>query len=261
MLSVRIIPVLLLKGCGLVKGSHFEDHKYVGDPINAVKIFNDKGVDELIFLDISKSKEKKGPNYDLIKDIASQAFMPFGYGGGLSNVSDVERLFKIGVEKAILNTHAIQNPALITSASTLAGSQSIVVAIDVKRDWLGRCHVYTHSGTKNTQLDPVDVAKKMEDAGAGELMVTSIDREGTGEGYDLELLKKIASAVNIPVIASGGASQIKHFEQAVNVGCSAVAAGDMFVFYGKYKAVLINYPQLLKDFFTPTPTDSKPHGQ
>jgi len=242
MLKTRVIPTLLLRNSGLVKGEKFSNHKYVGDPINAVKIFNTKEVDELVFFDINASIENRKPNYALLSDIASEAFMPFGYGGGLNSVADIESLFKIGVEKAIINTAATQNLGIIRDASSIAGSQSIVVAMDVKRNFMGKYYVYSLSGRHNTGMNPVDYAKMLADAGAGELIVTAVDREGTGRGYDTDLIAKISQAVGIPVVASGGAGMLKDFRHAVDAGASAVAAGNLFVFHGKHKAVLITYP-------------------
>ena len=243
MLSVRVIPTLLLRNNGLVKGCKFKNHKYVGDPVNAVKIYNDKEVDELIFLDISATTDGRTPNFDLLEDIASQAFMPFGYGGGLRNAKQVEKIFKIGIEKAVLNTSAIENLDLVKETSRIAGSQSIVVSIDVKKSLFGKYRVYSHSGQIDTKLDPVVFALRAEEAGAGELMICSIDCEGNGQGYDLDLIERIANAVGIPVIASGGAGSLTDFKNAVARGASAVAAGDMFIFHGKHKAVLITYPE------------------
>jgi len=244
MLNIRVIPTLLLKGVGLVKGSLFKDHKYVGDPINAVKIFNEKEVDELIFLDISATPNKREPNYDLIKDIASEAFMPFSYGGGIETTAQIERLFNIGVEKVIINSSAFSTPRLIKEASNIAGNQSIVVSIDVRRSIWGQYEVYTNNGNFGTKQNPIEYAKRMEDLGAGELMICSINQEGTRKGYDLELTKIISNAVGIPVIASGGAGSLNDLLEAINTGnASAVAAGSMFVFHGKHKAVLITYPQ------------------
>jgi cyclase len=243
MLNVRVIPTLLLNGKGLVKGSQFKNHKYVGDPINAVKIFNDKEVDELVFLDITATREERSPNLELLKDIASQAFMPFGYGGGITEVKDIEPLFRIGVEKAIINTAAWFDISLIKQASSLAGSQGIIASIDVKKNVLGKHQVFVQSGTLNTRQDPVEYAKRIEDAGAGEIILTSIDREGAGQGYDLDLIHKVALAVSIPIVVSGGAGSLLDFKNAVESGASAVAAGDMFVFHGKHKAVLITYPK------------------
>ena len=251
MLATRVIPTLLLKNNGLVKGSRFKNHKYVGDPINAVKIFNDKEVDELVFLDISATSEARPPNFNLLKDIASQAFMPFGYGGGLTNTHDIENIFRLGIEKAIINTAAIKNKSLIKEASSIAGSQSIIVSIDVKKSLLGNYHVYIQSGKINTKIDPVKYAIQAEENGAGEIILCFIDREGTGSGYDYNLVKLVSSAVSIPIVVSGGAGSLEHFKSAVENGASAVAAGDMFIFHGKYKAVLITYPEydVLEDLF------------
>jgi len=243
MLSVRVIPTLLLKNKGLVKGCKFKKHKYVGDPVNAVKIFNEKEVDELVFLDISATLENRPPNFDLLSDIASQAFMPFGYGGGLNNVHDIEKLFKIGIEKAIINTACTKNLSLISDASTIVGSQSIVVSIDVKKSMFGKRTVYSRSGAYDTKMNPLDYARRVEDAGAGEIILCSVDNEGTGLGYDLELINTISNSVGIPVVASGGASSLDHFKEAKKSGASAVSAGDMFTFHGKHKAVLITYPE------------------
>lgn len=244
MLRVRVIPILLLRNAGLVKGSRFENFQYIGDPINAVKIFNEKGTDELVFLDISASSSGTGPNFDLIQDIASEAFMPFAYGGGVTAISQIEKLFRIGVEKVIINSAAHTNPNLIQCASALAGSQSIVVSIDVRKSIFGTYEVYTRNGTHRTRQNPVDYARKMEDLGAGELIVCSINQEGTGTGYDLKLISDVARSVTIPVVASGGAASVKDLARAVNLGmASAVAAGSMFVFHGKRRGVLITYPR------------------
>jgi imidazole glycerol-phosphate synthase subunit HisF len=244
MLRTRIIPVLLLKEGGLVKGKQFKNHKYVGDPINAVKIFNEKEVDELFFLDISITQENRKLDYNLIADIASEAFMPFGYGGGIQTVSQVEQLFSIGVEKVIINTEAFLNSKLIKEAVKIAGSQSIVVSIDVKKSLFSNYEVYVQNGKVNTKLDPVSYAKKMEDCGVGELVVNSIDREGMGKGYDLELLKMVTKAVDIPVVGLGGAGCLQDLADAKNqTKVSGLAAGDLFIFHGKHKAVLITYPK------------------
>ena len=244
MLRVRVIPTLLLRNAGLVKGVQFKNHKYVGDPINAVKIFNEKEVDEMVFLDICATKEDRGPNFELIKDIASEAFMPFGYGGGVTEVQQIEKLFSIGVEKVIINTAAFTKPSLIKDASKISGSQSIVVSIDVRKSLLGRYEVFIKNGTVSTKQSPVEYAKRMQDLGAGELIVCSIVNEGTGKGYDTKLLNMISAAVDIPVVASGGAGELEDFSDAFHNGhASAVAAGNMFTFYGKHKAVLITYPK------------------
>ena len=185
----------------------------------------------------------RSPNFELLEDIASQAFMPFGYGGGLRSTEEVEKIFKIGIEKAVLNTTAVGNLDLVRETSRVAGSQSIVVSIDVKKTLFGKYRVYSNSGQVDTKLDPVEFALRAEEAGAGELMICSIDREGSGQGYDLDLIGRVANAVGIPVIASGGAGSLADFKDAVAQGASAVAAGDMFIFHGKHKAVLITYPE------------------
>jgi cyclase len=244
MLRTRVIPVLLLQEGGLVKGQQFKKHKYLGDPINAVKIFNEKEVDELVFLDISATNEQREPNYEVIADIASEAFMPFGYGGGLTTVRQIEKLFSLGVEKSIINSAAFHRPQLITDAAKVSGSQSIVVSMDVKKTLLGSYEVYVNNGQLKTKHDPVIYAQKMQELGAGELIVCSIDREGTGKGYDLRLLEMVSDAVDIPVVGLGGAACLQDLADARNkTKTSGLAAGDMFVFHGKHKAVLITYPK------------------
>lgn len=244
MLKTRVIPVLLLKNYGLVKSVKFKNHKYVGDPINAVKIYNEKEVDELLIIDIDASREKRDPNYELITAISREAFMPFGYGGGIQNISQIKKLMQLGVEKVTINTHALQQPDFLTEASELCGSQSIVVAIDAKKDLFGNLHVYDHISGKNLRMNPWEYAAIAESKGAGEILLTSVDLDGMYTGYDLDLIKKVSSAVNIPVIALGGASCNNDLVRAVREGhASAVAAGSLFVFYGPHHAVLINYPE------------------
>jgi cyclase len=241
-LRTRVIPCLLLRNGGLVKTVKFKDPKYVGDPINAVRIFNEKEVDELVFLDISATPAGREPNYDLLGDIASEAFMPFGYGGGITRLDQIKRLFALGVEKVILNTAAEATPALVSSAAAAAGSSSVVASVDVRRNWLGKCTVCTQCGQKDAKRDPVEYAREMERLGAGEILLNSIDRDGTMSGYDLELIGRVADAVKVPVVAVGGAGELAHFRQAVDKGASAVSAGSLFVFHGRHRAVLINYP-------------------
>ena len=243
MLRYRIIPTLLLRGSGLVKTRHFKNPVYIGDPINAVKIFNDKEVDELIILDISATNDKAEIRYDYIEDIVSEAFMPVGYGGGICRIDQIETLFKRGVEKVVLNTSAHINRPLISEAAKIFGSQSIVAAIDIHRDLFGRQLIFTHAATKKHNINLPDSLRLLEDAGAGEIVINSIDSDGTMEGYDLDLIRHAAGLVSIPVIASGGAGKIEHFKQAIDAGASAVAAGAMFVFQGIHRAVLISYPQ------------------
>jgi cyclase len=247
MLRTRVIPALLLKEKGLVKGQHFKNHKYVGDPLNAVKIFNEKEVDEIVFFDISATDENRGPDFDLITDIASEAFMPFAYGGGIKTVGQIERLFSIGVEKAIINTAAFLDLKFVKESVKVAGSQSIVVSMDVKKSLLGSYEVYVNNGKIKTKLDPSTYARQMQDLGVGELIVNSIDREGTGKGYDIKLLELVCNAVEIPVVGLGGAGCMQDLLDAKNqTMVSGLAAGDLFIFHGKHKAVLINYPDYSK---------------
>lgn len=242
MLKTRVIPCLLLRNGGLVKTVKFQNPTYVGDPINAVRIFNDKEVDELVFLDIGATPADSEPNFDLLNDICSEAFMPFGYGGGITNLEQMKRLFSMGVEKVILNTAAVENPDLINDAASMAGSSSIVVSIDVRRSWMGKYSVHSRGGTRKTGLDLVEHAQEAERRGAGEILLTSIDNDGSMSGYDTDLVSKVASALTIPVTAVGGAGSLEHLRQAVDAGAAAVSAGSMFVFHGRHRAVLITYP-------------------
>lgn len=242
MVQIRVIPCLLYKNGALVKTVHFQNEKYVGDPINTVRIFNEKEVDELIFLDILATIEKKTPDLDFLQNIASECFMPLCYGGGITSLQEMEKIFNIGVEKVAMNSAVPGNPELIKSASDNFGSQSIVVSIDVKKSILGKYQVYTHRGRIKQPLDPVIFARQIQEWGAGELLLNSIDRDGTGSGFDLVLIQKVAEAVEIPTIACGGAGSLEHFREAVAVGASAVSAGSFFVFHGKHRAVLITYP-------------------
>jgi len=243
MLKQRVIPCLLLKDKGLVKTVKFKDPTYVGDPINAVRIFNDKEVDELLFLDITASVEGRRPPFKVIADIASECFMPLGYGGGIRSLEDIRTLFSSGVEKACINSCAVENPSLIKSASDTFGSQSIVVSIDVKKSLFGKNVVHTYSGRKNTGLDPAEYAQRVEEMGAGEIFLNCIDRDGTMRGYDVELVRKVVDAVSIPVVACGGAGKLENIREVLDKGgASAAAAGSLFVFHGKHRAVLISYP-------------------
>jgi cyclase len=242
MIRPRVIPCLLLKNEGLVKTVKFEAPKYLGDPINIVRIFNDKEVDELIFLDITATVENRPPNFEMLGKITSECFMPLGYGGGIRTLDDVKKLLAIGVEKIVLNTSAVENPSLIRAAADYAGSQAVVISMDVKKSLLGKYEVYTRGGKKNTGFDPVRFAVEMEKQGAGELFLNSIDRDGTMQGYDLELVRRVAESVTIPVVACGGAGNIQHLAEAIEAGASAAAAGSMFVFQGPLRGVLISYP-------------------
>lgn len=242
MRNIRVIPVLLIHEDGLVKSVRFKNYKYVGDPINAVKIFNDKEVDEICILNITATKNKKGPAVDIITHIVSEAFMPVAYGGGISNLEQAEKLFFNGVEKIVLNNAAIHKPGLITEIANRYGNQSVVVSIDYKSSFFGKSSVYTLNGTESAKISVVDFAKKMEDYGAGEILLNSIERDGTYAGYDLDMIQKLQETIHIPIIACGGAGSISDFKKAVSAGASAVAAGSMFVFQRPHNAVLISYP-------------------
>jgi len=242
----RIIPCILLHKGGLVKTVKFKNPRYIGDPINTVKIFNEKEVDELIVMDIDATPANREPDYSVIEDIVSEAFMPVCYGGGITSIQQMRRIFWTGVEKVSLSASAIANPALIEEAADHFGSQSIVVMLDITKTRLKRQYqVVTHNATKKTALDPFETAVLMEKSGAGELVLNNVDRDGLMTGYDEDYIKKITGAVNIPVIALGGAGKMDHLKQVVmNGGAFAAAAGSMFVYHGKHRAVLINYPKL-----------------
>jgi cyclase len=243
MFGTRVIPCLLLKDFGLVKTIRFEDPTYLGDPINVVRIFNDKEVDELVLLDITATVERRKPRMKLISEIAGECFMPLGYGGGIRDLGDIREILALGIEKVIVNSYAVEKPAFIREATNVVGSQSIVVSIDVTKNRRGQYEVFTHSGRTGTGLDPVKHAKDMERMGAGELILTSIDRDGTMQGYDVELIRKVSEAIHIPLVACGGAASIHDLIDAVKAGgASAAAAGSMFVFQGRHRAVLISYP-------------------
>lgn len=237
----RIIPFLLLRDGSLVKTQRFDAPTYIGDPINAVKIFNEKEVDELVLLDIWATKTGREPDYALIEDIASEAFMPVGYGGGITSLDQIERLFNAGVEKVSLNSVLYDNPGLVAEAARIFGSQSIVAGIDVKRDFLGRQSLYSHGGRQRQRIDVAAHVRHLEDLGVGELALQSIDQDGMMKGYDLAFIDKVAKSVSIPVICIGGAGTIEHLREGLRAGASAAGAGAMFVFHGRHKAVLISY--------------------
>lgn len=243
MYQSRVIPVLLcnLEG-SLVKTQKFKKPVYVGDPVNAVKIFNDKEVDELIFLDISASAQGRKPNIKYIREIATEAFMPLCYGGGLSNLEDIRAVIKAGIEKVSINTALEKDPDLISRTADVLGSSSTVASIDVKKDFWGKYRVVVKNATKNLSMPVLEFAQLMELKGAGEIVLNSVDRDGMMEGFDLPLIEEVCKGVSIPVIACGGAGNITHLKEAIHAGASAVAAGSMFVFQGKHRAVLISYP-------------------
>lgn len=238
----RVIPVLLVSGGYLVKPVAFRKPVYIGDPINAVKIFNEKEVDELIVLDIDATREGSGVNYELIESIASEAFMPVGYGGGVRDAAEADRIIGAGMEKVVLGAAALERPETVTEISRRIGSQGTVVSVDAKKRLLGGYEAMVRGGTVRTRSTPVEWARRAEQLGAGEVILSSIDREGSRSGYDLELIEQVAREVSVPVVALGGAGALEHLSQGLSAGASAVGAGTMFVQHGKHKAVLITYP-------------------
>lgn len=243
MFRTRIIPILLLRNESLVKTKKFNKFTYVGDPCNTVRIFNELEVDELFFMDILASREHRPPNIRILKDIADECFMPLSYGGGIRSIEDAKRIFNIGFEKISLNTYAVKCPGLVSQIADRYGSQSVTVSIDVKKNLFGRPTVRTYSGRHDTHLDPVIWAKEVERLGAGEILVTAINREGTWAGLDLDLVRSVANAVSVPVIAHGGAGTINDIGAAIHqANASAVGIGSMVVFQKKDMGVLVNFP-------------------
>ena len=244
MLRPRIIPCLLIKNSGLVKTVRFGQGKYVGDPLNAVRIFNEKEVDELIVVDIDATAENREPNLQLIGHLANECRMPLCYGGGVRSVEMLERIIQLGVEKVALSAAAVQDPGLIGAAAERVGGQSVVVVMDVKKTgMLRRWEVFTHNGTRKAGLDPVAFARQAEDRGAGEIVLNNIDRDGEMKGYDLDLIRVVRDAVHLPLTVLGGAGSLADIEALIReFGLIGAAAGSLFVFKGVYRAVLINYP-------------------
>lgn len=243
MLRTRVIPCLLLRGEGLVKTVGFRNFTYVGDPINAIRILNDKEVDELIFLDILASREGRGPALQAIENFASECFMPVAYGGGIRSLEDARQVLALGIEKIVVNTAALRQPRIVGEIAREFGAQAVVISIDARKKLLGGYEVMGAGGTERTSLKPAEHARRMVELGAGEIFINSIEKDGTQSGYDLTLVREVADAVSVPVIACGGAGTLAHFTQAVSEAhASAVAAGSMFVFHGKHRAVLISYP-------------------
>jgi len=244
MLRPRITPCLLVKDHGLVKTRQFKEPKYVGDPINAVRIFNEKEVDEIMVVDIDASVQQREPDYTLIKNLAAECRMPLCYGGGVKSVNQVERIIALGVEKVAISSAALEDPQLINSSAKVVGNQSVVVVLDVMRDpKTGKWEIFTHNATRATKRDPVDTAKQMEQLGAGEIILNSINRDGMMNGYDLELVHSVRKSVGVPMTVLGGAGSLKDIQALfASFGILGAAAGSLFVFKGVYRAVLINYP-------------------
>ena len=241
-LRPRVIPVLLLKNGGLVKTKKFKDPQYVGDPINAVKIFNEKEVDELLLLDIDCVRNQTEPDYDLISSIVSEAFMPIGYGGGIKTQQQAKKIIDLGIEKIILNSGIQDNLDLVSDISSILGSSSVVACIDYKKNIFGTNKVHFKGGSVKSNHSPLEWALKLQEKGAGEIILNSIEKEGTYSGFDLETLKLISQNINVPLVISGGCGSLHDIETAIKAGASGVAVGSMFVYKRPYNAVLINYP-------------------
>ncbi|MCC3217914.1 AglZ/HisF2 family acetamidino modification protein [Chryseobacterium sp. X308] len=243
MLRPRIIPSLLIQDNGLVKTVNFKNPKYVGDPINAVRIFNEKEVDELAIFDIDATAKGLEPNYSLIERIANQSRMPLCYGGGVKTVEQAQKIFGLGIEKIALSSAVLQNPLLITEIAERVGSQSVIVVLDVKKKLFGGYEVYTHNGKKSTGINPFKFAEEAQRLGAGEIVINSIDQDGVMKGYDMGLIDKVREQISLPLTVLGGAGSLSDIKQVIDKhGIIGVAAGSLFVFKGVYKAVLINYP-------------------
>ncbi len=243
MLKTRVIPALLLRDDALVKTVKFNNPSYIGDPINTVRIFNELEVDELVFLDITATNETRQPNLKILAEIANECFMPLGYGGGLNNFETVQAIFQIGFEKVVLNSVMHENKNFVTRIAEHYGNQAVVASIDVKKNLFGKYEVWSHAGKKNTKKNPVEWAQELQELGAGEILLTSIDKEGTWSGFDTTLVKRVTDSVSVPVIAHGGAGNLDHIKDVVhNSKASAVALGSMVVFQQKGMGVLVNFP-------------------
>jgi len=244
MLYPRIIPCLLVKNKGLVKTVNFKNPKYVGDPINAVKIFNEKKVDELMVIDIDATIENRKPDYKMIKNLATECRMPFCYGGGIKTIEQVNKIIAMGVEKVAISSIALENPSFVTEIAKQLGNQSVVVILDIKKNSVNNEYeVITHNGQKKTGKCPIEFSQQLEKLGAGEIVINSIDNDGIMKGYDLALAEKIIKLINVPITILGGAGSLRDIKQLIDkFGVIGVAAGSLFVFKGVYKAVLINYP-------------------
>jgi cyclase len=242
MLKNRIIPCLLLKNNGLVKTTKFKYPKYIGDPINAIKIFNEKEVDELMVIDITASKENRGPNFELIEQFASECFMPLAYGGGIKSLAQAKQLFACGVEKICLQSSILENPMLIKELSNIFGSQSIMISIDIKKDLFGNYRLFNSLIGKTINFNWLNILNNLISFGAGEVVINSVDKDGTLGGPDLELIKIASSHIEVPLIYIGGISSLKDISNCLEAGANAIAAGSFFVYQGPHRAVLITYP-------------------
>lgn len=243
---VRIIPVLLLNKGGLYKTVNFKNARYIGDPINSVKIFNEKEADELLLLDYTASVEKRGPDYAKIAEIAGEAFMPMAYGGGIKTLDDAKKVFDSGYEKIVLNSVLFDDLSLVEKVGAIYGAQAVVGCMDVKKTLFGSPKIFAYSGSKKTGFSPLEWSKRLEENGVGEIIINSIDNDGTWSGYALDVISEISHNVKVPVIACGGAGSAEDFKAAVFAGASAVAAGSMFVYQKKGMGVLISFPSTLQ---------------
>jgi imidazole glycerol-phosphate synthase subunit HisF len=244
MFRPRVIPILLLRGNGLVKSIQFDDFKYIGDPLNAVRIFNNLRVDELVLLDIDATKENRSIDAGFVRELGEEANMPFAVGGGIKNSETISNLIKAGAERVILSSFAIENLRFVTEASAYFGSSTISVCVDYKKNIWGKQNVYTKSGKINMGTDVISMATQIQKAGAGEIILQSIDCDGTMQGYDLEMIQKISSALTIPLVALGGAGSIDDIKAGYKALATGLAAGSFFVFTGKFRGVLIQYPTI-----------------
>ena len=243
MLKHRVIPALLLQNKGLVKTTRFKDPCYVGDPLNVIRIFNEKEVDELMVIDIMASRQNRDPDYDLVQQIAGECFMPLSYGGGIQTVEQARRLFSLGIEKICLQTAVLNNPNLISDLANEFGSQSVMVSVDIKKNWFGQPKLY-QSATRNLIDTPwIDKLCEFVSAGAGEILLNAVDKDGMMNGPELSLVHQASAKVDVPVIALGGVSSLADIKACVDAGASAVAAGAFFVYHGPHRAVLITYPK------------------
>ncbi len=241
MLRTRVIPVLLLRRQGVVKTVRFRRPEYVGDPINIVRIFNDKEVDELVLTEITATRADKGPDFELLEQIASEAFMPLCYGGGVRSAADARRILRLGIEKVSLNSAALDRPELVRELAGELGSQCVVASVDVRRTWRGRYEVFSHAGRPVREKDPLRWVEKLVELGAGEILLNAVHRDGTMQGYDLELLSRFQGRFDVPLVACGGASSFEDMKAAIETGASAVGVGARFIYEGPYRAVLVSY--------------------
>ncbi|RZK02682.1 MAG: imidazole glycerol phosphate synthase subunit HisF [Flavobacterium sp.] len=241
----RIIPVLLMRDSGLVKSTNFKNHRYIGDPINAVKIFNDLEADELVFIDIDATLQNRSISLDFVKDVGEEANMPFSVGGGISTIQQIKSIIEAGAEKVILNTVACENPDFVKQAASEFGSSTIVICVDVKKNFWGKEYVWYRQGKKNLSLTPEQFSVQMEEAGAGEIILQSIEKDGTMLGYDVDLVRRVSSVLTIPITVLGGAKDLNDMNKIYNeVTVNGLAAGSLFVYHGERKAVLVNYPTI-----------------